>query len=320
MLVADFEVRRRQFAVNVAIQLEPGERLAVLGRSGAGKTTFLEAVAGLVELDRGEIRLGSRLLSSAGGAHDLPVGRRGVGLLRQNPGLFPHLTVQENICYPGHSRPDVAVAMANRMGLAALLGARPQGLSGGEAQRVALCRSLQSGVGLLCLDEPFSSLDRELGRELLELVRAELEAGPTAALLVSHRLEEAQAFAGRVAILDRGALLQVGDARELVLRPLSATVAALVGYRGWLRRGDQLMAIHPDRVWASGGAEQDGALSGRVVGMRPDGVRIDAELEALGEWTGRFHCHLDDPPQMGQEIRFRVDAPPIFEGQEARLD
>jgi len=101
VLAADFEVRRRQFTVRLDLQVGPGERVAVLGPSGAGKTTCLEALAGLLPLSAGEIQLNQRCLSSsASPGRNVRPGRRGVGLLRQNPGLFPHLTVLENISYP----------------------------------------------------------------------------------------------------------------------------------------------------------------------------------------------------------------------------
>jgi ABC-type sulfate/molybdate transport systems ATPase subunit len=206
------------------------------------------------------------------------------------------------------------------MGLGPVLQARPKGLSGGEAQRVALCRTLQTAVQLLCLDEPFSSLDRPLGLELLELVRQELEVRGTGSLLVTHQLQDAQAFADRVAVLYRGSLLQVGDPRELVLRPKSARVASLVGYRGWLRRGGQLWAIHPDLVQLSNALDGAGAISGRVVGMRPDGARIDVELESVGEWVGRFHCPFLGPPELDSQLNFRADLTTVFSGAEADFD
>lgn len=321
MLVADFELARREFAVRITLRVTPGERVALLGRSGAGKTTTLEALAGLLRLNRGEIRLGERLLSSATSpAADVAVGRRGIGLLRQNPGLFPHLTVLENIGYASGVDQAVARVAGERLGLGGLLEARPRGLSGGEAQRVALARALQTKVGLLCLDEPFNSLDRPLGMELLELTRRELAASGTAALLVTHQLQEAQAFADRVAVLDRGSVLQVGDPRELVLRPKTALVASLVGYRGWLRRGGQLRAIHPDRVHLSSAADGAEVISGRVVGMRPDGARIDVEMEAEGEWVGRFHWPAIEPPQPGARLHFQADDAPIFTGPGAVFD
>jgi len=312
VLVADFEVARREFSVRIHLQVPPGERLALLGRSGAGKTTTVEALAGLLRLSRGEIRLGERQLSSARHpAADLPPGRRGVGLLRQDPGLFPHLTVLQNIGYVRGADPAAARVAGERLGLGALLGARPRGLSGGEAQRVSLARALQTKVDLLCLDEPFNSLDRPLGLELLELLRRELEDSGTSAILVTHQLEEAQAFAQRLAVLHRGAILQVGHPRELVLRPASREVAELVGYRGWLTCGTQTMALHPDRVYPVG-AEDGGEISARVVQMVPQGARIELELEAEGRWHGRFRCRSDRSATIGELMWFAAPGAPIF--------
>jgi ABC-type Fe3+/spermidine/putrescine transport system ATPase subunit len=312
MLVADFEVARREFSVRVDLQVPPGERVALLGRSGAGKTTTVEALAGLLRLTRGEIRLGERQLSSASfPIADLPPGRRGVGLLRQDPGLFPHLTVLQNIGYAPGADPAAARVAGERLGLGALLGARPRGLSGGEAQRVSLARALQTKVDLLCLDEPFNSLDRPLGLELLEVLRRELEDSGTSAILVTHQLEEAQAFAQRLAVLHRGEILQVGHPRELVLRPASREVAELVGYRGWLSSGAQTMALHPDRVYPVG-AEDGGEISARVLGMVPQGARIELELEAEGRWRGRFRCRSDRSATIGELIWFAAPGAPIF--------
>ena len=312
MLVADFEVARREFIVRIHLQVLPGERVALLGRSGAGKTTTVEALAGLLPLSRGEIRLGERQLSSA--RHptaDLPPGRRAVGLLRQNPGLFPHLTVLQNIGYArGVDAADARVA-AQRLGLGALLGARPRGLSGGEAQRVSLARALLTKVDLLCLDEPFNSLDRPLGRELLDLLRRELEDSGTSAVLVTHQLEEAQAFAQRLAVLHRGEILQLDDPRELVLRPATREVAELVGYRGWLSSGSQTLALHPDRVYPVG-AEDGGEISARVVQVVPQGARIELELEAEGRWRGRFRCRSDRSAAIGELMWFAAPGAPIF--------
>ena len=304
MLAADFEVRRRSFPVGLKLHLSAGEKVAVLGRSGAGKTTVLEALAGLLPLSRGQIRLDGALLSSARPRAIVPPGRRGVGLLRQNPGLFPHLSVLDNIRYPEGTTSASAIATAERLGLGALLKARPRTLSGGEAQRAALARVLQIRARLLCLDEPFSSLDRPLGRQLLELVSQELQGSRTAALLVTHQLDEAQAFADRLIVIDRGMMLQVGDPREVVLHPAVAGVVELVGYRGWLRRGRQQMAVHPELAPPLSELSPAPTVSGRVVGARPQGARFELELEAGGGWQGRFHCLVDEPLANGTTLGF----------------
>ncbi|MGH7666594.1 MAG: ABC transporter ATP-binding protein [Candidatus Dormibacteria bacterium] len=312
MLAADFEVRRREFSVGLTLRLDQGERLALLGPSGAGKTTCLEALAGLLRLSRGEIRSGIRLLSSAQSPQtDLPPGRRGVGLLRQNPGLFPHLTVLQNIGYSKGVDPEAARSTGARLGLGAMLGSRPRGLSGGEAQRVALARALQARVELLCLDEPFNSLDRALGEELLGLVELELERSSTSAILVTHQLEDAQAFAHRVVVLRRGAVLQVGDPREVVLRPASREVAEMVGYRGWLSSAGRTIALHPERVHPVGSGSE-GAILARVLKAVPQGARVELELEAEGRWRGRFRCRTDRAALVGEKIWFVAPQAPEF--------
>ena len=129
---------------------------------------------------------------------------------------------------------------------------------------------------MLCLDEPFNSLDRPLGLELLDLLRRELEDSATSAILVTHQLEEAQAFAHRLAVLHRGQILQVGHPRELVLQPASREVAELVGYRGWLSSGSQTLALHPDRIHPVGAPDRRGDLGASDPGGPPgseDGAR-----------------------------------------------
>ncbi len=317
MLDADFEVRRRSFGVALQAHLEPAERLAVLGRSGAGKTTAVEGLAGLLPLSRGEIQLDGRRLSSARqpGA-DLPPGRRGVGLLRQRPGLFPHLTVWQNIGYPEGSSPERAREAAERLGLGHLLQARPRGLSGGEAQRVALARALQTQSRLLCLDEPFNSLDRPLAEELLQLVADQLEQLGKAAILVTHRLAEAQAFADRMLVLEQGRVIQEASPRELVLHPASASVAELVGYRGRLRRGRQLMMVHPELARPLSEGEGPAVLRGRVVRVRPREARLELEMEGMEGWQGRFSCLVDGPVEPGSESAFGSQALMLFDGAE----
>jgi ABC-type Fe3+/spermidine/putrescine transport system ATPase subunit len=219
--------------------------------------------------------------------------------------------VLQNIGYARGVDAADARAAAQRLGLGALLGARPRGLSGGEAQRVSLARALQTKVDLLCLDEPFNSLDRPLSLELLDLLRRELEDSATSAILVTHQLEEAQAFAHRLAVLHRGEILQVGDPRELVLRPATREVAELVGYRGWLGSGSQTMALHPDRVYPVG-AEDGGEISARVVQVVPQGARIELELEAEGRWRGRFRCRSDRSAAIGELMWFAAPGAPIF--------
>ena len=235
MLEADVEVDRREFAVRARIEVAPGERLALFGPSGAGKTTLLEAIAGLVRPRRGRITLRGRVLTSTERpVITIPPWRRRVGLLRQDPGLFPHLSVRQNLSYAPDADDGELRQLAGLLGIGELLAAMPARLSGGQAHRVALGRLLLAHCDTLLLDEPYTGLDAALRRVLTELVAGLVAARSVPAVLVAHELADAQAFADRLAVLDAGQLLQVGAPDEVVLRPASRRVAVLVGYLGFV--------------------------------------------------------------------------------------
>ncbi len=237
MLEADVEVDRREFTVRAAFSVAPGERLALFGPSGAGKTTVLEVIAGLVPPRRGSVVLAGRVLTRTGApACAVPPWQRKVGLLRQDPALFPHLTVRQNLAYaPGAaSRGEEIGELADRLEIASLLDARPVRLSGGQAHRVALGRLLISHCDALLLDEPYTGLDASLRRALTALVRELVAARQVPSVLVAHELSAAQAFADRLAVLDRGEVLQVGTPAEVVAGPAQRRVAELVGYQSFV--------------------------------------------------------------------------------------
>ena len=261
MLDADVEVDRREFTVRVALQVAPGERLALFGPSGAGKTTLLEAVAGLVQPRRGRISLGDRVLTStAPPVRAVPPWQRRVGLLRQDPGLFPHLSVRDNLCYARSAPRSEAElsSLVSVLGIDGLLTAMPARLSGGQAHRVALGRLLLAQCDTLLLDEPYTGLDASLRRSLTDLVSSLVAERSVPSILVTHELADAQAFADRLAVLDRGEVLQIGAPDEVVLRPASRRVAELIGYLGFVPSGDVVAGVHPERVVA--GAFPNGGL------------------------------------------------------------
>ena len=257
MLDADVEVDRRDFTVRAAVQVAAGERVALFGPSGAGKTTLLEVVAGLVAPRRGRVVLGGRVLTSTvPPVRAVPPWQRRVGLLRQDPGLFPHLSVRGNLTYARSARRDgpaqqELAEVAGTLGIGGLLDAMPARLSGGQQHRVALGRLLLAHCDTLLLDEPYTGLDASLRRSLTELVVSLVTARDVPAVLVAHELADAQAFADRLAVLDRGELLQLGPPDEVVLRPASRRVAELVGYLGFVPAGPAAVAgVHPERVLA----------------------------------------------------------------------
>ena len=232
MLNVDVEADRRDFTVRAALDVADGERVALFGPSGAGKTTVLEVIAGLVEPRSGRVELGGRTLTSTGSPRvAVPPWERRVGLLRQDPGLFPHLSVRANLTYARSARSGRARAaeaagaelteIASSLGIEGLLAAMPARLSGGQRHRVALGRLLLAHCDALLLDEPFASLDAALRRSLTALVKDLSSQRSVPSVLVTHQLSDAQAFADRLLVMDAGAILQAGAPDEVVLRPAS---------------------------------------------------------------------------------------------------
>lgn len=314
MLEADVEVDRREFVVRAAIAVAPGERLALFGPSGAGKTTLLEAIAGLIRPRHAQITLGGQVLTSTTRPSvTVPPWRRRVGLLRQDPGLFPHLTVRANLSY-GRGAGGAAAELgdlARALEIETLLSAMPARLSGGQQHRVALGRLLLAHCHALLLDEPYASLDTTLRRAMTTLVVRLVTDRQVPAVLVTHDLADAQAFADRMAVLDRGSVLQVGAPDEVVLRPVSRRVAELVGYLGFLPlAGGQAAGIHPDRVVAGASPERGVVLAGLLTGSRPAGAGWEADLR-LPDVT--ITCRLAERP-VTRDGRLEVTAidPPLF--------
>ena len=243
-LRADFTLPLRSFELELALEVD--RTVALVGPSGAGKTSVLRAIAGLVKPPRGRIALGDDVwLDSETRLFRKPDERR-VGLVFQEFALFPHLTVRQNVAYAGKERADEYL---ERFRIAHLANARPTALSGGERQRVALARALARGPGLILLDEPLSALDAHTKAT----VRAELQellhdlALPT--ILVTHDFEDAAALADQVGVIVDGQLRQFATPSELVDRPADVFVASFTGanlLRGVARRLDDMTRIQLD--------------------------------------------------------------------------
>jgi thiamine transport system ATP-binding protein len=220
--VADVSVRYGAAVAldEVSFTLADGEVLAVLGASGSGKSTLLRAIAGLEPLAAGSVSWDGADLSR------VAVHKREFGLMFQDGQLFPHLDVAGNVGY-GVGRDALRVGeLLELVGLGGYEKRPVTDLSGGEAQRVALARSLAPRPRMLMLDEPLSSLDRELRERLGADVARILRETSTTAILVTHDRDEAIALADRIGVMDGGRLLQVGTAAELRKSPVSERVAA----------------------------------------------------------------------------------------------
>jgi iron(III) transport system ATP-binding protein len=217
---------------DVGLTVAEGATTAVLGGSGSGKTTLLRVVAGFLRPASGTVTVGGRTV--AGPGTWLPPERRGVGYVRQDGALFPHLSVAGNIAFglpwPRQRHHDRVLELLDLVGLPAAIAERhPHQLSGGQQQRVALARALAPRPGLILLDEPFSSLDTALRAATREATARALRATGATTVLVTHDQDEALSFADEVAILRAGRFRQVGSPRNVYREPVDAEVAEFLG-------------------------------------------------------------------------------------------
>lgn len=212
------------------LDVKDGEFLCLLGPSGSGKTTLLRIIAGLEEIDGGNIFLGDHEISRL-----QPRDRR-IGMMFQGYALYPHMSVRENLAYPLRVRRAPRREIAERvesvgrlLGIAPLLDRRIQAISGGEQQRVAIGRAIVQKPDLYLLDEPISNLDASLRESVRsEIRRLQRELGATM-IMVTHDQLDALAIADRIAVLRAGAVQQLGNPEDLYQNPANAFVAAFIG-------------------------------------------------------------------------------------------
>lgn len=215
--------------LDVKFTCAPGELLAIVGPSGAGKTTTLRAIAGLYRPAAGSITCGDDVWFNAARDISIPAQQRRVGLVFQSYALFPHLTALHNVAvglddYPEPERLDRARDLLTRVHLDGLHDRRPSAMSGGQQQRVALARALARDPNVLLLDEPFSAVDRRTRRKLqanLVEMRADLR---TPVILVTHDLDDAAALADRMLVVDHGEIIQEGSPAGIMNAPASGRV------------------------------------------------------------------------------------------------
>jgi molybdate transport system ATP-binding protein len=218
----------RTFVASAELTVERGETLALVGPSGAGKTTTLRVVAGLLRPQSGEVAVDDQVLLDTERGRHVPPERRRVGYLFQEYALFPHLDVLGNVSFGARDRASVA-DLLERFRIGHLARARVSELSGGERQRVALARALAREPAVLLLDEPLSALDAHTKAAVRGELRELLQSLALPALLVTHDYEDAATLAGRVGVISQGRILQLGSPTELVSLPADPFVATFTG-------------------------------------------------------------------------------------------
>jgi molybdate transport system ATP-binding protein len=212
----DFTVEQGGFVLDVHEDLS-GRVTALFGPSGAGKTTTLEAIAGLRRPSRGGIEVGERTLFSSARVIDLPPHQRHVGYVTQDVSLFPHMSVRRNVLYGRRDGQRLELAaVVGMLEIEPLLDRRVSQLSGGERQRVALARALMSSPELLLLDEPLTAVDLDLRRRILPYLERVRDQLGVPIVYVTHAAEEVYALADAVIVLERGRVLRAGVPREVI--------------------------------------------------------------------------------------------------------
>lgn len=320
----------------VNLEIRDGESLAILGPSGSGKSSLLRIIAGLENPDTGRVLLDG---TDQGG---VPAHERDISIVFQNFALYPHLTSMGNITLGlrhglGLSRKDAeqrARETAARMRVEDLLDRRPKAMSGGQRQRIALARALARHAGVVLLDEPMSGLDAQLHislrAEIHQLISQEGATGVT----VTHDQQDAMSMADRVAVMDRGRIVQLGTPDELYDEPVSAFVAGFIGAppmnllaapadqqgqpatafgRILLPEGidrarpglasDAQMGIRPEDIQLGAPDRADAwTAEGTVILVEPNGPLRTVHVD-LGDQTILVSCRLEDRPGLHSRVR-----------------
>jgi ABC-type Fe3+/spermidine/putrescine transport system ATPase subunit len=295
----------------VDLEIPRGELFALLGGSGCGKTTLLRMIAGFETPDAGRILIDGQDMTGA------PPHRRPVNMMFQSYALFPHMDVAENVGYglrrEGLPAGEIARRIAEALDQVRLADhgkRRPAQLSGGQRQRVALARALIKRPKLLLLDEPLAALDRKLREGTrFELVRLQAELGLTF-VMVTHDQEEAMSMASRMAVMDCGRIVQIGDPHEIYEHPRSRFVADFIGIANILPidGGRAWLALRPEKIALfTARPNTDHAEQGRIVDVAYEGNRslyrvglLDGSMLLVS--TANVARHPREPWPRGQEV------------------
>jgi iron(III) transport system ATP-binding protein len=294
----------------ISLDIQPGELFFLLGPSGCGKTTLLRMIAGFIDPTSGQIQFDGRDITY------LPPNRRNTGMVFQSYALWPHMTVQAKVAF-GLTIRKVAAAERDKRVAEALAAVRmseyaarkPNQLSGGQQQRVALARALVIRPDVLLLDEPLSNLDAKLRIELRSEIRRICKEAGITTVYVTHDQKEALSMADRVAIMNRGKVVQIGPPAELYRRPKSKFVAEFLGETNFL----------PAKV-VGGEFETDAGrlvstqkppTSGEcLISIRPEAIRLG------GSGPNRIRGRIVESTYLGEIAQYTIE---VSGGQRLRV-
>jgi multiple sugar transport system ATP-binding protein len=341
---------------NVSLDIADGEFVALLGPSGCGKTTTLRLIAGLEVPDAGGIQIGEKEVTR------LPPRERDIAMVFQDYALYPHMTLLNNIGYPlkvrGVSKSDLTrrvTAVAEELQIGDLLERRPGQVSGGQQQRASVARALVHQAQVFLFDEPLSNLDAKLRLEARAFLKhLQQEVGVTA-VYVTHDQAEAMALADRIAVMNFGRVMQVGDPLDVYRHPANTFVAAFIGnppmnllpcqvdvnagqivfeqertlditthrerWGAVVRDGKNVtLGIRPENITVSP-TETPGAIPGQVYVMQPLGGEWLVVVQ-VGDQLVSVRLFQDDKPELGKTawLRFDLDRTFLYGGEGELLE
>ena len=308
----------RRFGAVTAVEsfslaLAPGEFVSLLGPSGCGKTTTLRMIAGFLTPEAGEIWVRDRRLSSPDSV--VPPERRRMAMIFQSYALWPHMTVSQNVAYglrfkAGLSRVDRdrrVTEMLRVVQLGGLEGRYPAELSGGQQQRVAVARALVVEPEILLLDEPLSNLDANLREEMRFEIRRLHEAFGITTLYVTHDQAEAMVISDRIAVLERGHVVQVGTADEVFLQPRTRFVAEFIGKTNLVAAvvaAADTVAVGGLRLRVGAAGLKAGARV--TVSIRPHDIALATPAGAAGPGVNALRGTVQRASFLGDGVDYQV--------------
>jgi len=276
---------------DISLGVDKSEMVTLLGPSGCGKSTLLRAIAGLNEVDEGQVFIDGQDVTH------VDVRKRRVGMVFQSYALFPNMTAAQNVAFgltiAKRPREEIDASVREMLELVGLTGKenhRPNQLSGGQQQRVALARALVMKPKVLLLDEPLSALDAQIRQNLRSQIREIQQKMQMTAIFVTHDQEEAMSISDRVFVMHDGVIAQQGTPEQIYASPNSEFVARFIGHYNVLKPEDAAKVFGID------------APACKVVAVRPEAITLTPLADALS-FTGR----ITQSSMLGSVIRYQVD-------------
>lgn len=317
--------------VGVSFEVQPGEIVCLLGRSGCGKTSLLRLAAGLLRPDSGTIRL-NQMVVSGDDVHILPEHRH-VGMMFQDYALFEHMSNIKNVQFGLHGLDQVAAkAQADqalaRVGLCARANDYPGQLSGGEQQRLALARAIAPRPSILLMDEPFSGLDSQLRLAMRNQTHAVLRETGATSIVVTHDPQEAMILADRIILMNRGQVHQIGTPADLYTRPkdmfsaqffspVTSIIAKQIGFETQPPHVTTALGIRPEhvRLVAEENIKRDSVKKGQIFGGRITDIRFSGLYDII-----EIATEISDEPLLAYDFKVGYHKKGAIVGIELMMD